>query len=233
MIDVEGDLLFNKKLFIDYNGLKNGLRNNKDGFVFFGSVAHFNGKIINDFVLNIKDDNENNEKDIFSKIIFAIFYDKILGKFFFKNIRRLKTEKKEQINFNLIVFHIQKNEVKIINNIIIQFGCSINYYILIQLKDNIIQISLLRKAMEKIDETIFTFNKKDSPITIGESGKLKIPGKKKLSLLIYDKVFNYWILKDPKSEIWVYSDNKIELNKTIIFKMGREIFQITYDKNSE
>ena len=232
MIDVEGDLLFNKKLFIDYNGLKNGLRNNKDGFVFFGSVAHFNGKIINDFVLNIKDDNENNEKDIFSKIIFAIFYDKILGKFFFKNIRRLKTEKKEQINFNLIVFHIQKNEVKIINNIIIQFGCSINYYILIQLKDNIIQISLLRKAMEKIDETIFTFNKKDSPITIGESGKLKIPGKKKLSLLIYDKVFNYWILKDPKSEIWVYSDNKIELNKTILFKIGREIFQISYDKNS-
>ena len=233
MIDVEGDLLFNKKLFIDYNGLKNGLRNNKDGFVFFGSVAHFNGKIINDFVLNIKDDNENNEKDIFSKIIFAIFYDKILGKFFFKNIRRLKTENKEQINFNLIVFHIQKNEVKIINNIIIQFGCSINYYILIQLKDNIIQISLLRKAMEKIDETIFTFNTKDSPITIGESGKLKIPGKKKLSLLIYDKVFNYWILKDPKSEIWVYSDNKIELNKTIIFKMGREIFQIKYDKNIE
>ena len=233
MIDVEGDLLFNKKLFIDYNGLKNGLRNNKDGFVFFGSVAHFNGKIINDFVLNIKDDNENNEKDIFSKIIFAIFYDKILGKFFFKNVRRLKTENKEQINFNLIVFHIQKNEVKIINNIIIQFGCSINYYILIQLKDNIIQISLLRKAMEKIDETIFTFNTKDSPITIGESGKLKIPGKKKLSLLIYDKVFNYWILKDPKSEIWVYSDNKIELNKTIIFKMGREIFQIKYDKNIE
>ena len=232
MIDVEGDLLFNKKLFIDYNGLKNGLRNNKDGFVFFGSVAHFNGKIINDFVLNIKDDNENNEKDIFSKIIFAIFYDKILGKFFFKNIRRLKTENKEQINFNLIVFHIQKNEVKIINNIIIQFGCSINYYILIQLKDNIIQISLLRKAMEKIDETIFTFNTKDSPITIGESGKLKIPGKKKLSLLIYDKVFNYWILKDPKSEIWVYSDNKIELNKTILFKIGREIFQISYDKNS-
>ena len=233
MIDVEGDLLFNKKLFIDYNGLKNGLRNNKDGFVFFGSVAHFNGKIINDFVLNIKDDNENNEKDIFSKIIFAIFYDKILGKFFFKTIRQFKSDIKEQINFNLIVFHIQKNEIKIINNIIIQFGCSINYYILIQLKDNIIQISLLRKAMEKIDETIFIFNKKESPITIGESGKLKIPGKKKLSLLIYDKVFNYWILKDPKSEIWVYSDNKIELNKTIIFKMGREIFQITYDKNIE
>ena len=231
MIDVEGDLLFNKKLFIDYNGLKNGLRNNKDGFVFFGSVAHFNGKIINDFVLNIKDDNENNEKDIFSKIIFAIFYDKILGKFFFKNIRRLKTEKKEQINFNLIVFHIQKNEVKIINNIIIQFGCSINYYILIQLKDNIIQISLLRKIIDKIDENIFIFKKKESPITIGESGKLKIPGKKKLSLLIYDKFFNYWILKDPNSEMWVYSDNKIELNKTLIFKMGKEMFQIKTEKN--
>ena len=233
MIDIEGDLLFNKKLFIDYNGLKNGLRNNKDGFVFFGSVVHFNGKIINDFVLNIKDDeNGINEKDIFSKIFFAIFYDKILGKFFFKTIRQLKSDIKEQINFNLIVFHIQKNEIKIINNIIIQFGCSINYYIIIQLKENLIEISLLRKAMEKIDETIFIFNKKESPITIGESGKLKIPGKKKLSLLIYDKVFNYWILKDPKSEIWVYSDNKIELNKTIIFKMGREIFQISYDKNS-
>ena len=45
MIDIEGDLLDNKKLFIDYNGLKNGLRNNKDGFVFLEQLLIFKEKL--------------------------------------------------------------------------------------------------------------------------------------------------------------------------------------------
>ena len=117
MIDIEGDLLFNKKLFIGYF-LKNSFRNNNDFFVFFGTVAYFNNKIINDFVLNIKGDNIIDGNKIFSNIIFIIFYDKILGKFYFKNIIKFK---RENINFNLDVLHIQKNEIHIQNNMIIQF----------------------------------------------------------------------------------------------------------------
>jgi hypothetical protein len=90
MIDIEGDLLFNKKLFIDCKGLKNSFRNNNDFFVFFGTVAYFNNKIINDFVLNIKGDNIIDDNKIFSNIIFTIFYDKILGKFYFEILNNLQ-----------------------------------------------------------------------------------------------------------------------------------------------
>ncbi len=115
---------------------------------------------------------------------------------------------------------------------IIQFGCSINYYIYIQLKGNLIEIILMRKFLEKIDETILIYNQKESPITIGEKGKLKIPGKKKLSLLLYDKVFNYWILKQQNDEIWVYSNDKIELNKTLLFKMEKKFFKLQLKKSN-
>ena len=192
-------------------------------------MAYFNNKKINDFVLNIKGDNIIDDNKIFSNIVFTIFYEKFLVKFYFKNINQFT---RENINFNLIVFHIQKNEIHIQNNMIIQFGCSINYYIYIQLKGNLIEIILMRKFLEKIDETILIYNQKESPITIGEKGKLKIPGKKKLSLLLYDKVFNYWIIREQNDEIWVYSNDTIELNKTLLFKIGKEIFQTSIENSN-
>ena len=115
---------------------------------------------------------------------------------------------------------------------IIQFDCSINYYIYIQLKDNLIEIILMRKFLEKIYETILIYNQKESTITIGEKGKLKIPGKKKLSLLLYDKFFNYWIIREQNDEIWVYSNDTIELNKTLLFKIGKEIFQTSIENSN-
>ena len=42
--------------------MKNGLRAKKDGFTFFGSITHYHGKVINDFVLNLKEDLVNNLK---------------------------------------------------------------------------------------------------------------------------------------------------------------------------
>ena len=192
-------------------------------------MAYFNNKKINDFVLNIKGDNIIDDNKIFSNIVFTIFYEKFLVKFYFKNINQFT---RENINFNLIVFHIQKNEIHIQNNMIIQFDCSINYYIYIQLKDNLIEIILMRKFLEKIYETILIYNQKESPITIGEKGKLKIPGKKKLSLLLCDKVFNYWIIREQNDEIWVYSNDKIELNKILLFKIGKEIFQTSIENSN-
>ena len=181
MIDIEGDLLDNKKLFIDYNGLKNGLRNNKDGFVFFGTITHFQGKIINDFVLNIKDNNnEINDGGIFSKVFFAIFYDKVLGKFFFKNIKKINSENREKINFNLLTFIIQKDEIKIQNNMIIQFECSLNYYILIELKENTIELYMIRKIIDKIDENIFIFKKKRISYYYWRKWKIKNSRKEKI-----------------------------------------------------
>ena len=53
-------------------------------------MAYFNNKIINDFVLNIKGDNIIDDNKIFSNIIFTIFYDKILGKFYFEILNNLQ-----------------------------------------------------------------------------------------------------------------------------------------------
>jgi hypothetical protein len=39
--DVEGNLLFNKKLYIDASGLNDSLRKMRDGFTFFGTVLEY------------------------------------------------------------------------------------------------------------------------------------------------------------------------------------------------
>lgn len=54
--DIEGDLFFNQKLFIEASGLKNGLRGKKDGFAFFGSITHYVSRriLINNNIRKVK-----------------------------------------------------------------------------------------------------------------------------------------------------------------------------------
>ena len=143
--DIEGNLLYNQKLFIDSKGLKNGLRNSKDGFAFFGPITHYHGKIINDFILNTKDINDNDsdniseEQDIIDKnivnhkIIFAIFYDRTFEKFYLKSVKKLNFEKIKEIEINSILFYMKKNNIKIKSNLIIYFEDIVNlfFYIIV------------------------------------------------------------------------------------------------------
>ena len=242
--DFEGDLLYNQKLFIDSKGLKNGLRNSKDGFAFFGPITHYHGKIINDFILNTKDINDNDsdniseEQDIIDKnivnhkIIFAIFYDRTFEKFYLKSVKKLNFEKIKEIEINSILFYMKKNNIKIKSNLIIYFEDIVNlfFYIIVNQENFSINIKIIHNENKKIVE--YNYNISDSPITIGENGVIKINGKKKVSILCFDNKNKYWVIKDKKEKIWVSCNNKIELKKTMLFKLNKDIFQAICSENN-
>lgn len=242
--DIEGNLLYNQKLFIDSKGLKNGLRNSKDGFAFFGPITHYHGKIINDFILNTKDINDNDsdniseEQDIIDKnivnhkIIFAIFYDRTFEKFYLKSVKKLNFEKIKEIEINSILFYMKKNNIKIKSNLIIYFEDIVNlfFYIIVNQENFSINIKIIHNENKNIVE--YNYNISDSPITIGENGVIKINGKKKVSILCFDNKNKYWVIKDKKEKIWVSCNNKIELKKTMLFKLNKDIFQTISSQNN-
>ena len=242
--DIEGNLLYNQKLFIDSKGLKNGLRNSKDGFAFFGPITHYHGKIINDFILNTKDINDNDsdniseEQDIIDKnivnhkIIFAIFYDRTFEKFYLKSVKKLNFEKIKEIEINSILFYMKKNKIKIKSNLIIYFEDIVNlfFYIIVNQENFSINLKIIHNENKNIVE--YNYNISDSPITIGENGVIKINGKKKVSILCFDNKNKYWVIKDKKEKIWVSCNNKIELKKTMLFKLNKDIFQAICSENN-
>ena len=242
--DIEGNLLYNQKLFIDSKGLKNGLRNSKDGFAFFGPITHYHGKIINDFILNTKDINDNDsdniseEQDIIDKnivnhkIIFAIFYDRTFEKFYLKSVKKLNFEKIKEIEINSILFYMKKNNIKIKSNLIIYFEDIVNlfFYIIVNQENFSINLKIIHNENKNIVE--YNYNISDSPITIGENGVIKINGKKKVSILCFDNKNKYWVIKDKKEKIWVSCNNKIELKKTMLFKLNKDIFQAICSENN-
>ncbi len=242
--DIEGNLLYNQKLFIDSKGLKNGLRNSKDGFAFFGPITHYHGKIINDFILNTKDINDNDsdniseEQDIIDKnivnhkIIFAIFYDRTFEKFYLKSVKKLNFDKIKEIEINSILFYMKKNKIKIKSNLIIYFEDIVNlfFYIIVNQENFSINLKIIHNENKNIVE--YNYNISDSPITIGENGVIKINGKKKVSILCFDNKNKYWVIKDKKEKIWVSCNNKIELKKTMLFKLNKDIFQAICSENN-
>ncbi len=242
--DIEGNLLYNQKLFIDSKGLKNGLRNSKDGFAFFGPITHYHGKIINDFILNTKDINDNDsdniseEQDIIDKnivnhkIIFAIFYDRTFEKFYLKSVKKLNFDKIKEIEINSILFYMKKNKIKIKSNLIIYFEDIVNlfFYIIVNQENFSINLKIIHNENKNIVE--YNYNISDSTITIGENGVIKINGKKKVSILCFDNKNKYWVIKDKKEKIWVSCNNKIELKKTMLFKLNKDIFQTISSQNN-
>ena len=85
---------------------------------------------------------------------------------------------------------------------------------------------------KKFVENVYTFNINDSPITIGENGIIKIMGKKKVSILCFDVKKRYWAIKDKKESLWLSCNNKIELKKTMLFKLNKDIFQTISSQNN-
>ena len=90
--DIVGELFWKKEVHIDCSGIKNSLRNSRDGVSYFGPVEKANNIIINDFIINYK-------KDTNSKRLFVIFFERSklllildLKKYFLKCINNSKSD---------------------------------------------------------------------------------------------------------------------------------------------
>lgn len=81
VFDIDGGLLWKKKLNINCLGLETGLRRKKDGITYFGPIREFNNDIVNDFVVN---------EDCTNLVLnyFAIFFIKETNSYMIKNLSR-------------------------------------------------------------------------------------------------------------------------------------------------
>lgn len=103
--DISGNILSsdNKKIYINAGGIKDGLRNKRDGFTFFGyTKENSKGEVINDFILNLNKQNsekisgENACKNK-SNRLFVIFYDRLSQKYFIRNFNESMMKEKSLI----------------------------------------------------------------------------------------------------------------------------------------
>lgn len=79
--DVSGILLNGERLQIDASGLKNGLRNKRDGFAFFGINKSIKNEVVCDYLINYVSSHPINRP------IFVVFYDRLSQKFYFRNMK--------------------------------------------------------------------------------------------------------------------------------------------------
>lgn len=224
--DLEGNLFFNKKLTINFYGLINGLRNQRDGFAFFGSITHYHGKIINDFILNIKEDIF---KDLKAKIYFSIVYDRTKKTFFFKGVKNINYKDIGSIDFSLIFFLKKTKDFPIIENNLIQFGSDEKFVLFEVFEDDSIKITVIYLGEEKKPEVenSFFYDKKDSPISLGKDAKINIEHLNSICFLNYDTNKSLWFFQGKLNEIWSACDMKIEIKEDIMyFKLEKDIFQI-------
>ena len=85
-------------MLIDASGIKNSLRNKRDGVSYFGPVEKANNITINDFLINYKKDNK-------CLRLFYILFQRNNQKYYFKSINNSKTDK------NLFYLKIEKEYV--------------------------------------------------------------------------------------------------------------------------
>ena len=207
------DFFNGKKIEINSLGYEKGFRNQKDGFVFFGSCKKENGIIINDIIIN---------SNINIKRLFVIFYknQSFFIKANFENINQENYYTYFKISEkNNLISKKKKNFFQIGNSL---FNTEIK-------EDNIINIKI------NSDKNVFSFSPNNySYITIGRDEKNLIRIDDKLiskwhCIIIYNFQNKNWNISDKKSTngTWKFCNEKIELiNDVNYVKIGKNIIQI-------
>lgn len=109
------------KLIVDTKGIEGGLRNKRDGYVYFGFDQNdAKGQIINDVIVNKKAINNVDEAYI-NYTLFLIFYDNTSQKFFFQSMKNKKAKQALKVYFNIITpFHFISNQTFEMNSNIVK-----------------------------------------------------------------------------------------------------------------
>lgn len=228
------------------------MRGKKDGYAFFGTTTHFNGKIIIDYVLNVKNSNyknENNsimsftssfesENDKVPIIYFVIYYNDKFNKFFLKNIRKINYDKLDKFIFSYGIYKkIFTNNIKIIDKIIINFNENFNYVLGIQKIDKghlkVCLIKVNSNENEPFENKVIVklyLQNNGVSITIGSNGNIKIDLQGYSYYLCYNKNEKYWELKNERDEnriFWILIDKKVDLYQENIFRINSQLFRIS------
>lgn len=242
--DKENGIFNGNILYFDVNGLKYGLRGKKDGYGFFGTSTHYHGKIINDYVLNINNNEiKNKNSDIYIKssnsnsnsynlineennvpiVYFVIYYEKETKKFFLKNVRIINYNNLESFIFSFAIYKRYINSsIKIRDNITICFNENQNYVLVFQIMNNFsLRINLIRvsggKGNNYYYKNAFIFK-----TNIENNGVSKIIGNKgNIKIDLQNKSYILYFNKNEKC--WEIKSNSKK----------KEVFWIMIDKRTE
>ena len=226
--EIEGNILNNKLLLINAQGLVNGERKEKDGIAFFGTSLKKDDKIVNDFVLNIS--NDDSELGLFT---FLIFYKKENNKYYLRAYR----DKQNVGILSKVIIKIE-NEIVIVTNELIAIGDK--YFLINIIDERVLEIKKL-SSKSSPGEKVFMFDPNEKMIvTIGRgiNCDLSYPSDKSFSRihasLIFDSDINLWKIKDgdgnkkPSSNgIWLVASHSYEITNETIFKIGRATLKIS------
>ena len=217
--DDELDLFYGKILIMNAGGLEKGKRNLKDGYAFFGTVEIVKDVIINDFIVNYPN-NENNSK------LFYIYFDKNTLKY---NLIPDKENKNEKIYVKLNHnFEIKEKTLFSIANI--NFSTEI-------IDDNEIKLIIFfdkGKQEKKLQKTkgYYTIGRKKECDFL-----IRIPVISKIHCsILYKKENNLWMIcdgdfknnKKSTNGIWKYINDKFEIQDEITyFNLGIHNFKCT------
>lgn len=244
--DIVGDIFLKQKVLIDAGGLSGGgLRNKRDGISSFGLISQqkkvvknkniklYGKKDINeiDYIMNIQtkleDENIPDEGDVIFQIIFSEKAQRYVFRPNLKNKSNITIFKK--VNKRIPIFY---GKSVIINKIIYLFQPDYNC----PEKITVIQINqnnlILSKTNYSVNDAVYK--------TLGSGEILKlffVPYNNNWYLSYYEEK-SLWILNndsfmttDYKEPCWEILEKDIGIDKSEIFKIGKNVFQVSIKYN--
>lgn len=152
-----GELFFNREILIDKNGMINGLRNKKDGQIFFGlsNIKDYTGTYYNDFIINFRPTGKKKKSP--SGRVFEISYHNKTSDFWLSMIDSSLIMNYE-IN-NLFYFEDDRDYYLVLGKV----------FITIITRKNVHKkfIDIIIEIEEEDKEVKYTFSEDETPISIG------------------------------------------------------------------
>ena len=222
---ITGDLFLNKSIEINKYGMKNGLRQKKDGVAIFGCKEENNKKLLYDYYIDLnllKIQKKGKKKNIKGQV-FVIFLDK-KEKVFTLNFVHSSLLLYYQINDDL-AFENDKDYFLILGNVLLTINVK---------RSNDSNGKMINIQVESEDEKLqkYTFEEKEAPIKIGRYNcTINIP-KSSISNLhsIIDFSDNQFFYRDKKSTngsiLLVKEDDILKIKGEMNFKLEDIPFKI-------
>jgi len=215
-------------------GLVDGARKAKDGIVFFGKDLKNNENVvINDFALNIQNNEElNKSSEINILHLFLIYYKRENKKYYLKTYKD-KTKFNQNLPFVLIRID-QPCAIK--RKILIKVG---EYFFQMIPKNEDNSLEIIQINPKNNDKIKFSYDINNSPITIGrnKSCSIQFPEDKSFSRIhcsvFYNSEQNQWLCKDGTDKpstngSWLYAQSSYEIHNGMNFKIINSVFQIDF-----
>lgn len=229
-----GDLFKGETLLISASGLRNSLRNERDGITYFGIKDKQTNKLSSlvDYEINIT---SNSLSQVYSSIVFIIYFNSHESKYYLKAYKDSQSNKSKESLPNLIVqikdpYYINNKELLMLNDCYFQLKPSEKRLDIIQLPS--------RYCSES--KTFSFSNTENKVITIGrdQSCDINLSWDKSYSKfqceISWDVFLEQWKIEDggkkgaSRNGTWIFVFKSIEIRDGTCFRVANSKVEIRF-----